>query len=93
MTNLVQTTFGSQKCGQPCPIVSLLTPFCKYLSLSPEHGLTFSESEALRSSLMTEDRASGLMPCSHSLTQIDRDSMSSPVFNSLEISSSTCGEK
>lgn len=57
--------------------------------LDPQLSEAFSESEALRSSLMTEDRASGLMPCSHSLTQIDRDSMSRPVFNSLEISSST----
>lgn len=47
------------------------------------------DSEALRSSLMTEDRASGLMPCSHSLTQMDRDSMSKPVFSNLEISSRT----
>lgn len=49
----------------------------------------FRDSEALRSSLITADRASGLMPCSHSLTQMDRDSMSKPVFSSLEISSST----
>lgn len=49
----------------------------------------FSVSEALRSSLMTADRASGLMPCSHSLTHMDRDSMSKPVFSNLEISRST----
>lgn len=49
----------------------------------------FSVSEALRSSLMTADKASGLMPCSHSLTHMDRDSMSKPVFSNLEISSST----
>lgn len=47
------------------------------------------DSEAFRSSLMTADRASGLMPCSHSLTHMDRDSMSKPVFSNLEISSST----
>lgn len=46
-------------------------------------------SEALRSSLMTADKASGLMPCSHSLTHMDKDSMSKPVFSNLEISSST----
>lgn len=59
-----------------------------------QHQLVeFSEalrvSEALRSSLMTADKASGLMPCSHSLTHMDRDSMSKPVFSNLEISSST----
>lgn len=46
-------------------------------------------SEAFRSSLMTADKASGLMPCSHSLTHMERDSMSKPVFSNLEISSST----
>lgn len=49
----------------------------------------FRDSEVFLSSLMTADRASGLMPCSQSLTHIDRDSMSKPVFRSLEISSST----
>lgn len=47
------------------------------------------DSEVFLSSLMTADKASGLMPCSQSLTHIDRDSMSKPVFRSLEISSST----
>ena len=50
---------------------------------------TLRDSEAFRSSLMTADRASGLMPCSHSLTHMERDSMSKPVFSNLEISSST----
>lgn len=54
---------------------------------------TFRDSEAFRSSLMTADRASGLMPCSHSLTQMDKDSISKPVFSSLEISSRTVQEK
>lgn len=52
---------------------------------------TLRDSEAFRSSLITADRASGLMPCSHSLTHMDRDSMSKPVFSNLEISSSTVG--
>lgn len=50
---------------------------------------TLRDSDALRSSLITADRASGLMPCSHSLTHMDRDSMSKPVFSNLEISSRT----
>lgn len=52
---------------------------------------TLRDSEALRSSLMTADKASGLMPCSHNLTHMDRDSMSNPVFSNLEISSKTVG--
>lgn len=47
------------------------------------------DSEAFRSSLITADRASGLIPCSQSLTQMDKDSMSKPVFSSLEISRRT----
>lgn len=53
---------------------------------------TLKDSDAFRSSLITADRASGLMPCSHSLTQMDRDSMSNPVFSNLEISNSTVGK-
>lgn len=47
------------------------------------------ESEALLSSLMTDDRASGLIPCSQRRTHIDKDSMSNPVFRSLDISRRT----
>lgn len=62
-------------------------------SSCPSAGVpTLSDSEALRSSLMTADKASGLMPCSHSRTQMDRDSMSNPVFNNREISSRTVKE-
>lgn len=50
---------------------------------------TFRASVALRSSLITEDNASGLMPCSQSRTQIDKVSISKPVFNILEISKRT----
>lgn len=50
---------------------------------------TFRASVALRSSLITEDNASGLMPCSQSRTQIDKVSISKPVFNILEISNRT----
>lgn len=60
------------------------------IRLSPQiHYLTFNESEAFRSSLITDDRASGLIPCSQRRTHIDRDSMSNPVFNSLDISRRT----
>lgn len=48
-----------------------------------------SASVPLRSSLITDDKASGLIPCSQSRTQIDSVSISKPVFKILEISSST----
>lgn len=54
---------------------------------------TFNESEALLSSLMTDDRASGLIPCSQRRTHIDKDSMSNPVFRSLDISRRTENER
>lgn len=49
----------------------------------------FSASVPFRSSLITDDKASGLIPCSHSRTHIDRVSISKPVFKILEISSRT----
>lgn len=49
----------------------------------------FSASVPLRSSLITDDKASGLIPCSQSRTQIDSVSISKPVFKILEISSRT----
>ena len=49
----------------------------------------FNASAALRSSLITDDKASGLIPCSQSRTHIDRVSISNPVFKILEISSRT----
>lgn len=54
---------------------------------------TLRVSEAFRSSLMTAERASGLMPCSQSRTQMDSDSMSKPVFSNLEISSRTVEDR
>lgn len=52
-----------------------------------------SASVPLRSSLITDDKASGLIPCSQSRTQIDSVSISKPVFKILEISSSTEKDK
>lgn len=56
-------------------------------------SITFRASVALRSSLITEDNASGFIPCSQSRTQIDNVSISKPVFNILEISKRTATEK
>lgn len=56
-------------------------------------SITFRASVALRSSLITDDNASGFIPCSQSRTQIDRVSISNPVFNILEISNRTATEK
>ena len=49
----------------------------------------FSASVPLRSSLITDDKVSGLIPCSQSRTQIDSVSISKLVFKILEISSRT----
>lgn len=57
------------------------------------NSITFRASVALRSSLITEDSASGLIPCSQSRTQIDKVSISNPVFNILEISNRTARKK
>lgn len=79
-----------QKAGQvlttPLKVRTVVVGF--HLQFGPLSG-ALRDSDVFLSSLMTADRASGLMPCSQSLTHIDRDSMSKPVFRSLEISSST----
>ena len=45
------------------------------------HFHTFRASVALRSSLITADNASGFIPCSQRRTQMERVSMSKPVFS------------
>lgn len=64
---------------------------CELISFKGGCVCTLRDSEAFRSSLMTAERASGLIPCSHSLTHMDRDSISKPVLSNLEISSNTVG--
>ena len=48
--------------------------------------VTLRAADSRRSSRMTLASASGLTPLSHSRTQIDSDSASSPVFSNFEIS-------
>ena len=50
--------------------------------------ITWRAPASLLSSCTTDAKASGFTPASHSLTQTAKDSVSRPVFSSLEISTS-----